>query len=444
MTNTAMLVISALLVFAYLLDIFGRKTKLPSVVLLIATGMVGRLVLDYLGIHLRFVERMVPLLGTIGLILIVLEGALDLEVRRERAGLMAKSSVSALLGFIITLGIFSWLFHQTLALGWPPSLLAAMPFAVISSAVAIPSAHGLPKDSREFVTYESSLSDIIGVLVFYSWLVADGSARTFAEDLFGGGAISLVAAVIAALGLFYLINRIEGHVRFLPLLAGLILLYAIGKELHLSPLIMILVCGLLLNNPHLLEWNERLKKMHSKGYDQTLKEFKSIVVELTFATKSFFFLMLGYWTDLSYMTDWRAWAFAACIVAVVYASRAVLLRPLGVPHWQSLTWLAPRGLITVLLFLTALETGTLGDFPFGTVMLVVLVTSAATTLAHRGPHGDAAAAAAEKEKKATGEAATAKEKEPEEKASAAGKSDAEAKLPASAQDPGTSEPVAPS
>jgi len=261
MTNTAMLVISALLVFAYLLDIFGRKTKLPSVVLLIATGMIGRLVLDYLGIHLRFVERMVPLLGTIGLILIVLEGALDLEVRRERAGLMAKSSVSALLGFIITLGIFSWLFHQTLALGWPPSLLAAMPFAVISSAVAIPSAHGLPKDSREFVTYESSLSDIIGVLVFYSWLVADGSARTFAEDLFGGGAISLLAAVIAALGLFYLINRIEGHVRFLPLLAGLILLYAIGKELHLSPLIMILVCGLLLNNPHLLEWNERLKKI---------------------------------------------------------------------------------------------------------------------------------------------------------------------------------------
>ena len=47
-------------------------------------------------------------------------------------------------------------------------------------------------------------------------------------------------------------------------------------------------------------------------------------------------------------------------------------------------WIAPRGLITVLLFLAAVETGTLESFPFGTVMLVVLATAALTTLAHRG------------------------------------------------------------
>jgi cell volume regulation protein A len=386
MTNTAILAVSALLVFAYLLDIFGRRTKLPSVVLLIATGMIGRLVLDALGIHLRFVERLVPLFGTIGLILIVLEGAVDLEVRRERAGLIARSAATALLGFGITLAAFSWGIHTFLGLTWPYATLAAMPFAVISSAVAIPSSHGLPKEAREFVTYESSLSDIIGVLAFYSWLAADGSLEDFAIDLFGGGFVSLLAAVVAALGLFYLINRIEGHVRFLPLLAGLVLLYAIGKASHLSPLIMVLVCGLLLNNPHLLEWNERLRKMHGEGYDATLKEFKSIVIELTFATKSFFFLMLGYWTDLSYMADWRAWALAFAMIVTIYLSRAAILALLRQPDWRTLTWLAPRGLITVLLFLTAMETGELGAFPFGTVMLVVLVTATATAIAHRRPN----------------------------------------------------------
>ena len=35
----------------------------------------------------------------------------------------------------------------------------------------------------------------------------------------------------------------------------------------------------------------------------------------------------------------------------------------------SLTWIAPRGLITVLLFLTAAETGAFGTFPFGALML---------------------------------------------------------------------------
>jgi Na+:H+ antiporter len=384
MTDAALLALSGLLVLSYLLDVFGRRTKLPSVVLLIATGMVARQLLDRLGVELRFVELLLPVVGTIGLILIVLEGALDLELRRERARLIAKSSSAALLGFCATLGIFSWLLHQLLGFDWPAAALASMPFAVISSAVAIPSATGLADSTREFVVYESALSDIIGVLVFYAWLAAGGSLGEFAGDLFGGGALSLLAAIVAALLLYFLINRSSGHVRFVPLLAGLMLLYATGKVLHLSPLVLVLVCGLLLNNPRLLEWNARLRAMHSDGYDQTLGEFKGLVAELTFATKSVFFIMLGYWTDVQDMTDWRAWAIAAAMVAIIYASRAGILRLLRIEDSGRLVWVAPRGLITVLLFLTATDTGSIDGFPFGVVMLVVLTTATATALAHRG------------------------------------------------------------
>ena len=63
--------------------------------------------------------------------------------------------------------------------------------------------------------------------------------------------------MLAALALFYFINQLDGHVRFLPLIAGLVCLYAVGKELHLSPLILVLVCGLLINNPHLITWHAR-------------------------------------------------------------------------------------------------------------------------------------------------------------------------------------------
>jgi NAD(P)-dependent dehydrogenase (short-subunit alcohol dehydrogenase family) len=65
--------------------------------------------------------------------------------------------------------------------------------------------------------------------------------------------VSLVVAAISAAGLYALINRVEGHVRFLPLLAGLVLLYSVGKASHLSPLVLVLVCGLLLNNPQLMK-----------------------------------------------------------------------------------------------------------------------------------------------------------------------------------------------
>jgi potassium/hydrogen antiporter len=383
-TNAALLVLSGLLVFAYLLDVLGRQIRLPSVVLLIATGMAGRLVFDRLGWNLGFVDDVLPLVGTIGLILIVLEGTLDLELRRERARLIATSSLVALLGFLVTLFAFTLLLYLALGYELQVAALAAMPFAVISSAVAIPSAHGLQASTREFVVYESALSDIIGVLVFYAWLAAGGSIGAFAGDLFGGGALSLVAAAVVALLVFFLINRVEGHVRFVPLLAGLMLLYAIGKVLHLSPLVLVLVCGLLLNNPQLLERTRWLRALHGKGYDRTLTEFKGLVAELTFAIKSVFFILLGYWTDVQDMLDWRAWALAATMFATVYASRAMILGLLEVGPVRQLIWIAPRGLITVLLFLAVMETGSIDGFPFGAVMLVVMSTATATALAHRG------------------------------------------------------------
>jgi cell volume regulation protein A len=370
-TNTAILAASALLLFAYLLDIVGRRWKLPSVVLLIVAGIAMRQVLDSMQLHLRWIDPIVPVIGTLGLILIVLEGALDLKVSRERLPLIAKAAASTLLGFVATLAAFATLFHFALHLEVPVAVLAGIPFAVISSAVAIPASHGLPIHPREFVIYESSLSDIVGVLVFYAWLNADGSLQEFTYDLLGGGGISLAAAAAVALLLYYLINQLEGHVRFLPLIAGLICLYAIGKELHLSPLIMVLGCGLLINNPHLITRNA------------TLKEFKGLVAELTFATKSFFFLLLGYWTDIAQMASLQAWIIAAAGIVIIYGSRWAIVAVLRQPSAQALLWIAPRGLITVLLFLTASESGMLAGFPFGSVMLIVLATAALTALAHR-------------------------------------------------------------
>ena len=383
MTETAILAASGLLLLAYLLSLAGRRLRLPAVVLLIGSGIVARQVLDPLGIELKWIEPIVPVLGTVGLILIVLEGALDLTVTRERMRLIAVSATSALLGFAVSLAAFGALFAAALGMTVADAVLAAIPFSVISSAVAIPSAAGLPPEPREFVTYESSLSDIVGVLVFYSWLGAAGSWQDFAIDLFGGGAVSLTVALILAPAIFFVLTRLDGQVRFLPIIAGIVFLYAAGKAAHLSPLVLVLGCGLLLNNPHLGNWSRRLAALRGDHYDQTLREFKSLVAELTFAAKSFFFLLLGYWTDLSTMHATHAWAIAAAVFGVVYLSRFAILRLLRQPDARILTWIAPRGLITVLLFIAAADAGKLTGFPFGAVMLVVLATSAATALSQR-------------------------------------------------------------
>jgi len=383
MSDVAILAIAGLLVLAYLLDHAGRRYKLPSVVLLIGSGIALRQLLDPTGVDLKWIDPLVPVLGTLGLLLIVLEGALDLTVTRERARLIVVSASSALLGFAVTLAAFTALFMAVREMAPVNAIVVAIPFAVISSAVAIPSASGFPKEPREFVVYESSLSDILGVLVFYSWLNAAGNPRDFAIDLVGGGAVSLAIALLVAPAMFFFINRLEGHVRFLPLIAGVVFLYGAGKALHLSPLVLVLGCGLLLNNPHLGHWSRRLSAVRVKDYDQTLKEFKGLVAELTFAAKSFFFLLLGYWTDLASMRAVHAWALAAAVFGVVYLSRYAILWLLRQPYARALVWIAPRGLITVLLFLAATSAGMTAEFPLGAVMLTVLATSAATALAHR-------------------------------------------------------------
>src|SRR5262249_50678707 len=137
------------------------------------------------------------------------------------------------------------------------------------------------------------------------------------------------------------------------------------------------------NNPHLVTWHARLRRYKTDDYDQTLREFKGIVAELTFAMKSFFFLLLGYWTDVRSMVSVEAILVAVAGIAAIVATRWLILNALRREAIAQLVWIAPRGLITVLLFLSARETGKLDGFPFGAVMLVVLFTSAMTALAHR-------------------------------------------------------------
>jgi peptidoglycan/LPS O-acetylase OafA/YrhL len=114
--------------------------------------------------------------------------------------------------------------------------------------------------------------------------------------------------------------------------------------------------------------------------------------------------MLGYWSDLSAMTDWRAWAVVIAGLGFIYPVRYALLRLARQPDASRLVWIAPRGLITVLLFLTAATTPGLDQFPFGAIMLLVLATAALTAFAHHGQPDGAPVADAPVEK-AAGETA---------------------------------------
>src|SRR5690554_321771 len=140
MTTGIIITLSALLLFAYLFEITTSKVKIPSVILLLALGFGVKLLSTSLHIAMPNLNPILPVLGTVGLILIVLEGSLELEIDRTKLPFIFRSLAVSLLPLIIlSLGIAYYLYYYE-AVSLKVALSNSIPIGVISSAIAIPSA----------------------------------------------------------------------------------------------------------------------------------------------------------------------------------------------------------------------------------------------------------------------------------------------------------------
>ena len=74
MIYQAILAASIFLILAFVIERLGRVSGIPSAVILIAVGLSGKPVLALLGLALEGIDEAVPVIGTVGLVLIVLEG----------------------------------------------------------------------------------------------------------------------------------------------------------------------------------------------------------------------------------------------------------------------------------------------------------------------------------------------------------------------------------
>ena len=78
MTNYIILFFCLLILLAYLFDITSAYSKIPGVILLIGLGIGIQVLVSNTGFKIPDMEPMLPVVGTLGLILIVMEASLDL------------------------------------------------------------------------------------------------------------------------------------------------------------------------------------------------------------------------------------------------------------------------------------------------------------------------------------------------------------------------------
>lgn len=350
MTTTIIITLCTLLLIAYLFDYSFKKTKIPSVILLLLLGYLVRRGTMLFELNLPDLSTILPILGTTGLILIVLEGSLELELNKSKFTLIRKSFFGALGPLLALSFLLAYIFEQYGGYTFRDSLINAIPLCVISSAIAIPSVRNLSTSNKEFVIYESSLSDILGV-VFFNFMLRNETVGLNSFGMFGLQLLIIcIISFVATIGLSFLLSKLEHHIKFVPIILLTILIYAISYVYHLPALIFILIFGLSIGNLNELHNLKFFDVFRTDILNKEVQKFKELTIEATFLIRSLFFLLFGYLLETSEILNTSTLIWAVGIVVLTFSLRALQLYLSKLPM-KPLLFVAPRGLITVLLFL---------------------------------------------------------------------------------------------
>jgi Kef-type K+ transport system membrane component KefB len=371
-----------IILLSYLFNIISERLKIPSVILLIGTGLIFQQIAKFYKIQIPSLRTPLELLGIIGLIMIVLEGAMDLKITKKKKPIIIKSFLAG--GSVLFFTAFSiagiLVFFGKIE--FRTALAYAVPMGIISSAIAIPTASNLDHEKKEFITYESTFSDILGIMMF-NYVIADelltwGSLRVFGWSLL----LIIHLSLMSTLLLLWLSKYLKSHLKVLPILSVLVLLYAFAKLIHLPSLFLILVFGLVINNisslltiiPAVYQ-NFMTRIFNPEKLNIIGSELKSMTGELAFLIRTFFFLLFGFTIDLSLLLSIDVLVIGSLIILVILIIRYAFLKFILKANIFPELFIAPRGLITILLFYSIPARFLTGKFNEGVLIFVIIGSS---------------------------------------------------------------------
>ena len=374
MTYIFIIIVCVVLLLAYLLELFSSKSKIPSAILLIFLGWLIKQITTYLNIKIAHLSTVLPILGTCSLVLIVLDSALDLEVNKLKLPLIKKTFFGAICSLLVTAIIFTFFFYNFSNLDIKKCLTNAIPFCIISSAVAIPSVKSLSPNFKMFIIYESIFSGIIGI-VFFNFLNVNDSINIFSIEYF---VIQLILILIVSISSTYFISKIilsiNHSIKFVPIMLMVLLIYAISKYFNLSGLIFILLFGVIVENIDKLSYIKWVDKLKPKLIKVEMIKFKVLLIEGTFIIKVMFFVLFGFQIENKELFDTNGFKWSFFIVVIIFLIRFYQIKLLKL-SLLPLFFIAPRGLHTILLFFTIKPINRIGFLNNAVIIQILILTA---------------------------------------------------------------------
>ncbi len=364
-----------LVILSYIFSIISNYARIPSVLLLLFAGIGFRALADKGHFSISFSPQLTELLGVVGLIMIVLEAGLDLKLGKGKLKLIKDSFLSALVILFVSTALLTALLYFWLHEPLLSCLVYSIPLSIMSSSIVLPSIHLLTENKKEFLIYEASFSDILGILAFNYFTapvtLTGGSVLTFSGNVI----LSIVFSILLSLLLFLILTKTKLSIKFFLIFSLLVIIYAGGKMIHLPSLLIILVFGLLINNWEMVKV-DFLQRFFPKDEVTTLRDLlHSITAESSFLIRTFFFLLFGYSISLSFLEENEVILAGSLIVLVLFLIRLIYLRFFLRTNLFPESFFIPRGLVTIVLFYKIPEHLKLTSFNNGILFFVILVTS---------------------------------------------------------------------
>jgi Kef-type K+ transport system membrane component KefB len=373
--SNILITLSGLVILSYLFNIIAKYIKIPSVILLLATGIGLKLLGDRFGIQLSNTSFFLSFFGEVGLIMIVLEGALELEITRKKLPAVGRSILSSVLILAGTCSLIYLVLHLYLQMPIRNSIIYSIPLAIISSAIAIPSVKDLTAHKKEFIIYESTFSDIIGIMIFNFVILQNAFSADSIKDFFLNLLYIVIVSFVGSAFLVFMLNRIKSHIKSFLIFAILILTYSVGKIFHLPSLLLILTFGAMLNNNRLFIKGKPARILHLEEMSSVTSELKLLTAETAFLIRTFFFVLFGYTMDIQSIILPEVVITGSAIIGCVIFARFIFLRFISKVNVFPELFIAPRGLVTVVLLYSIPSHFISSAFNNGILDYVIIVSS---------------------------------------------------------------------
>ncbi len=366
---------SLLVIFSYGFNVITKYTKIPAVILLMATGVMLSYGLDMLEIRLPKLLDPLRVIGVVGLMMIVLEGALDLKLKRDKWKVILTSFVTALIILGLTTVGIAAVIQYFVVCPFRNALIYAIPLSVVSSAIVIPSVNDLLPQKKEYMIYESTFSDILGIMLFDFIIYEPKAGISYEWAVTSNILISLFASILLSYIMVLVFQKVTTKLKIFLFLAVLSLLFSIGKYLHFSALMIILIFGLVLYN-HKVFFRGFLQRWINDDAVHIIRDdFRLITEETSFLIRTFFFVIFGMTMELESLIRPQVIVVGFMTLVVIYLVRFFNLKVFAKSNLFPEISIAPRGLVTILLFIRIPEKYFIADFDNGILVFTIIATS---------------------------------------------------------------------